>query len=81
MKKLLHSFRSRTDQGGKQEDLPYMNRVDAALQRRGGIGAVFLSLGTVGLVALLVAWAAWAELDEVTHGQGQVVAAVSSRAN
>ena len=46
-----------------------------ALQRRGGIGAVFLSLGTVGLVALLVAWAAWAELDEVTHGQGQVVAA------
>ena len=44
MKKLLHSFRSRTDQGGKQEDLPYMNRVDAALQRRGGIGAVFLSL-------------------------------------
>ena len=52
-----------------------MNRVDAALQRRGGIGAVFLSLGTVGLVALLVAWAAWAELDEVTHGQGQVVAA------
>ena len=75
MKKLLHSFRSRTDQGGKQEDLPYMNRVDAALQRRGGIGAVFLSLGTVGLVALLVAWAAWAELDEVTHGQGQVVAA------
>ena len=75
MKKLLHSFRSRTDLGGKQEDLPYMNRVDAALQRRGGIGAVFLSLGTVGLVALLVAWAAWAELDEVTHGQGQVVAA------
>ena len=27
------------------------------------------------MVALLVAWAAWAELDEVTHGQGQVVAA------
>ena len=75
MKKLLHSFRSRAGLGGKQEDLPYMNRVDAALQRRGGIGAVFLSLGTVGLVALLVAWAAWAELDEVTHGQGQVVAA------
>ena len=75
MKKLLHSFRSRAGLSGKQEDLPYMNRVDAALQRRGGIGAVFLSLGTVVLVALLVAWAAWAELDEVTHGQGQVVAA------
>lgn len=75
MKKFLHSFRSRAGLSGKQEDLPYMNRVDAALQRRGGIGAVFLSLGTVVLVALLVAWAAWAELDEVTHGQGQVVAA------
>lgn len=77
MKKLKQYFRQRTALSHKreEEELPYMSRVDAALQRRGRIGPVFLSLGTLGLVVLLLIWAAWADLDEVTRGQGQVVAA------
>lgn len=57
------------------ESLPYMNRVDAALARKGSIGPTFLSLGTVVLVVVFLIWASVAELDEVTRGQGQVVAA------
>lgn len=56
------------------ESLPYMNRVDAALARKGSIGPVFLSIGTLALVVLFLIWADFAELDEVTRGQGQVVA-------
>lgn len=58
-----------------EEQLPYMNKVDAALQRKGRVEAVFLSLGTAVLLCVLVAWASWATIDEVTRGQGQVVAA------
>ncbi len=58
-----------------EEQLPYMNKVDAALQRKGRVEAVFLSLGTAVLLCVLAAWASWATIDEVTRGQGQVVAA------
>lgn len=57
------------------KSLSYMNRVDAALYRKPLIGAGILSLGTVMLVILFLTWASYAELDEVTHGQGQVVSA------
>lgn len=59
----------------EEEHLPYMNKVDAALQRKGKFEAVFLSIGTAFLIAILLVWAAWASIDEVTRGQGQVVAA------
>ena len=57
----------------EEEHLPYMNKVDAALQRKGKFEAVFLSIGTAVLIAILLVWAAWASIDEVTRGQGQVV--------
>lgn len=56
------------------DDLPYVNEVDAALHRGAGKGTVRLSL-VIGLfmVALLL-WAALADIDEVTHAEGQVIA-------
>lgn len=59
---------------GEEDALAHINRVDAAYLRQPCIGSVFLSLGTTGLVILFLVWAYYAELDEVTHGQGQVVA-------
>ncbi len=59
----------------EEEHLPYMNKVDAALHRKGRVAAVFLSLGTAVLLCILVIWAAWASIDEVTRGHGQVVSA------
>ncbi len=59
----------------EEKHLPYMNKVDAALMRKGKFGAVFLSIGTAVLICALLVWAGWASIDEVTRAQGQVVAA------
>lgn len=56
-----------------QADIIFMGQVDAALHRKPRIGALILSIGTVCMLGILLLWAAWAEVDEVTHGQGQVV--------
>ena len=57
----------------KKEELPYVNEVEAALVRKPRLGARCLSLAVGGLFLVLVIWAAWAEIDEVTHATGQVV--------
>lgn len=56
-----------------QADIIFMGQVDAALHRKPRIGPLILSTGTVCMLVILLLWAAWADVDEVTHGQGQVV--------
>lgn len=58
-----------------QEDIKFMGQVDAALHRKPRIGPLLLSTGTLCMLIILLIWAAWADIDEVTHGQGQVVSA------
>lgn len=72
-KALLRLFGIRSKE--EEEALLYMSRVEAAYIRKPRIGPVFLSLGALGLTGIFLLWAAYAELDEVTHGQGQVVSA------
>ncbi|MDO5538338.1 MAG: HlyD family type I secretion periplasmic adaptor subunit [Desulfovibrionaceae bacterium] len=56
------------------DDLPYAAEVASALARKPGRMARWLSLSVVFFFAAFTAWAAVAELDEVTHAEGQVVA-------
>ena len=56
-----------------QGDIEYMTDVDAALLRRGHPYAYILSLLIVSLFVLLVIWANFAILDEVTRGSGKIV--------
>ena len=56
-----------------QNDVEFMDEVDAALHRKPRIGPCLLTLGTAVLIAVLILWAAWAEVDEVANGQGQVI--------
>ena len=55
------------------EDIKYANEVDAALSRRPRFGVRCLSLTVVALFLVLLVWAAFASLDEVTHAEGSVV--------
>lgn len=71
--RLRQYWRNMLSEERDQHDVAFMDEVDAALNRKPRIGARLLSLGTAALVALLVFWAAWAEIDEVTTGQGQVI--------
>ncbi|MBQ7738531.1 MAG: HlyD family type I secretion periplasmic adaptor subunit [Desulfovibrionaceae bacterium] len=55
------------------EDIKYASEVDAALARRPRFGARFLSLTVALLFLVLIVWASFASLDEVTHAEGSVV--------
>jgi adhesin transport system membrane fusion protein len=55
------------------ENLEYMSEVDAALFRRGHPLAYIVSVGTFGFFFIAVIWAHFADLDEVTRGNGQVI--------
>ena len=55
------------------EELEYMSEVDAALFRRGHPLAYLVSMATFVFFFVFVIWAAFAELDEVTRGNGQVI--------
>jgi adhesin transport system membrane fusion protein len=59
----------------KDEEIVYANEVDAALARKPRIGARALSLCIGFMFVVFTCWAAWASLDEVTHAEGQVIAA------
>lgn len=59
--------------GLSTEDLRFANEVDAALSRRPRFGVRLLSTTVAVLFILLIAWAAVADVDEVTHSEGQVV--------
>lgn len=55
------------------EDLRFADEVDAALSRRPKFGVRLLSLTVAALLLLLIIWAAIAQVDEVTHSEGQVI--------
>lgn len=56
------------------DDLPYVNEVDAALHRGAGKGTVRLTIAICLFMLALLLWAALADIDEVTHAEGQVIA-------
>ncbi len=55
-------------------ELEYADVVQAALERKPKEKARMLSLVTVSGLFIFIAWAAWAEVDEVTRAEGKVVA-------
>ncbi|WP_366908854.1 HlyD family type I secretion periplasmic adaptor subunit [uncultured Desulfovibrio sp.] len=55
------------------DDLRYAGEVDAALARRPRFGARTLSVTVAVMLFFLLIWAAVADIDEVTHAEGQVV--------
>lgn len=62
------------------EDLAYVNEVDAALVRKPRFGPRVLSLAVGCLFLALVIWAALADVDEVTHAEGQVISSQRTQA-
>lgn len=59
--------------GLASDDLRFADEVDAALSRRPRFGVRLLSISVAVMMAILIVWAAFADLDEVTHSEGQVV--------
>ena len=55
------------------DDLEYMSEVDAALHRKGHPLAYIVSIATFAFFFIFIIWAAFADLDEVTRGNGQVI--------
>jgi adhesin transport system membrane fusion protein len=55
------------------DDIQFASEVDAALARRPRFGVRALSVTVAVMLSLLIIWAAFAEIDEVTHAEGQVV--------
>lgn len=55
------------------DDINYAGEVDAALSRRPAFTARVLSVSVALLLTVLLIWAAWAPIDEVTHAEGSVV--------
>lgn len=55
------------------DDVHYTNEVDAALARRPRFGVRALSVTVAIMFVCLIIWAAIADVDEVTHSEGQVV--------
>lgn len=55
------------------DDVHFANEVDAALARRPKFGVRALSVTVALMFGALIIWAAFADIDEVTHSDGQVV--------
>ncbi len=55
-------------------ELAYADVVEAALQRNPSKQARMLSIATGLFIVIFIAWAAWAEVDEVTRAEGKVIA-------
>lgn len=55
------------------DDVHYASEVDAALARRPRFGVRALSVTVALMFVCLIIWAAIADVDEVTHSEGQVV--------
>ncbi|MBR4741476.1 MAG: HlyD family type I secretion periplasmic adaptor subunit [Desulfovibrio sp.] len=55
------------------DDIQYASEVDAALARRPRFGVRVLSLAVALMFFVLIVWAAFADIDEVTHAEGSVV--------
>lgn len=55
------------------DDINFAGEVEAALSRRPRLGARLLSVSVAAMMVVLLVWAAFADIDEVTHAEGQVV--------
>lgn len=55
------------------DDIQFANEVDAAIARRPRFGARTLSITVAIMFLFLIIWAAFADIDEVTHADGSVV--------
>ncbi len=56
-----------------QDDLRFMSSLRGAVSRRPGVGAHLLLFAILAFVVWAVLWAGWAEIDQVTSGQGRVI--------
>lgn len=77
-KEIKEAFGHREKRGllnafSEEEDLLFMSEVDAAIHRRGSSIAYVLTLVIALLLVILVLWAHFTVLDEVTRGLGQVI--------
>lgn len=61
-------------------DLPYVNEVDAALVRRPRGSARLLSFMVCALLLSMLIWSSMANIDEVTHAEGHVIASQRTQA-
>lgn len=61
--------------GLRADELRFANEVEAALARKPGMGIRILSLSVLLMFVAMIFWAWLAEIDEVTHADGQVVGA------
>ncbi len=55
------------------EDIPYVDELSAALVRKPKRSAILLSLTVAAFMLVMLIWASFATLDEVTRAEGQVV--------
>lgn len=78
--KRLFSSRRDSPRDLLPEDIPFANEVDAALARTPSKGARLLSLAVAGFFILFLVWASFAEVDEVTHAEGQVISSQRTQA-
>lgn len=62
------------------DDINFASEVDAALARRPRFGVRALSVCVACMFLILTVWAAFADVDEVTHGEGQVVGSQRTQA-
>lgn len=56
-----------------QEDLEFMEELEAAIRLRPTITSNLMLISVSGLVFFILMWATFSRIDEVTHGEGQVV--------
>ena len=54
-------------------DKDFMNELEAATRMKPSVASHFMLLTVVSLVAAFFIWAATSEIEEITHGNGQVV--------
>lgn len=63
-----------------EEELTYVNEVDAALARTPAKGVRILSMAVGGFFLCMLLWSAFAAVDEVTHAEGQVISSQRTQA-
>lgn len=61
------------NQNPSEEDLLYMPSVSEALLEQAPKGARTLLWSMAAFVAIAIAWASWATLDEISRGEGEIV--------
>jgi len=54
-------------------DIEFMSELRAAVSRRPSIMANLILLSVIGFFVLAIVWAAWAEVDQISSGEGRVV--------